>query len=224
MPTTDSDLAPLDFSGVSAGYGSGPIVLEDVTARFPPMGVVRLLGSNGSGKSTLIELASGYLRPRTGTVTVFGVPAASSEARDRRRVVRSHPALFPAMTIRDHLILASMTTNSDRASVVARAENYGLGPWLDADAGTLSTGSIRKLWVVMCTTGAFDLVLLDEPFSGLDVDAIAVLAAELTGWAQTRLVVLVTHAMVPGVPIGAHVSVTASRIDLPVPESIGTSR
>jgi len=222
--TTDRDLAPLDFAGVSAGYGSGPIVVEDVTARFPPVGVVRLVGSNGSGKSTLVELASGYLRPCTGSVTVFGVPAARSDARDRRRVVRSRPALFPAMTVRDHLVLASMTTGTDRAPVLARADRYGLGPWLDADAGTLSTGGIRKLWVVMCTTGAFDLVLLDEPFIGLDVETTAVLATELTGWAQSRLVVLVTHAMVPGVPIGAHVSVTAGRVDTPVPESIGAPR
>ncbi|WP_448060447.1 ABC transporter ATP-binding protein [Cellulomonas hominis] len=192
-----------------------------MTAKFPVVGVACLAGKNGSGKSTLIELASGYLRPRTGSVTVFGIPAADADARARRRVVRSRPALFPAMTVRDHLLLAAMTTGSDPTVVLKRAAKYGLAPWLDADAGTLSTGTVRKLWVIMCTSGDFGLVLLDEPFTGLDSDTSQVLAAEITAWSRGALVVLATHSAEPGVSPGIQVNVAAGRVDLPVRDSIG---
>jgi ABC-2 type transport system ATP-binding protein len=222
--SSDRGHAPLDLVGVSGGYGRGPAVVEDVTVTFPDTGVVQLAGDNGSGKSTLVELASGYLAPWLGSVTVFGLPAAHEEARARRRVVRSRPALFPGRSVRDHLVLGALASRSDRAIALARADRYGLEPWLDADAGSLSAGNTRRLWIVMCTSGTFDLVLLDEPYLGLDSGASAVLSDELTQWSQQGLVVLVTHTPAPDVRVDARVTVTSGHVSGPVPVQIGAVR
>lgn len=201
----DHDVA-LRLRGVSAGYGDGPSVLDGLDLELDGTGLVRLVGPNGRGKSTLVELASGYLRPRAGTVEVFGVPAHLPAARVRRRVCRSRVALFPQMTVRDHLAFGSLARGVPRDDAVARAERLGLGPWLDSPAGTLSTGTARKAWIVLCTAGPADLLLLDEPFDGLDADARDALTAEIDAWSRDTLVVLVSHTVPTGGAPARHLS------------------
>jgi ABC-type multidrug transport system ATPase subunit len=167
---------------------------------------VRLAGRNGRGKSTIVELASGYLRPRAGHVTVFGTPAHLPDARQRRRVCRSSVALYPAMTVRDHLALAALVTGGSRTALLSRADEVGLGPWLDQTSAALSTGSARKAWFLMCTAGDFDLVLLDEPFNGLDAQAEAIVVSELVSWSSHRMVVVVSHALPPGLVFDRQIS------------------
>ncbi|MDM7854675.1 ABC transporter ATP-binding protein [Cellulomonas alba] len=183
---------------MTAGYGEGPAVLEGLDLELTGTGLVWLVGPNGRGKSTFVELASGYLRPRVGTVDVFGVPAHLPTARDRRRVCRSRVALFPQMTVRDHLAFGSLARAVPRDDALARAERLGLGPWLDSRAGTLSTGTARKAWIALCTVGAADLLLLDEPFDGLDADSRAALTEEIATWARDALVLLVSHTAPTG--------------------------
>jgi ABC-2 type transport system ATP-binding protein len=159
----------------------------------PSRGLTQVTGENGSGKSTLVELIAGYLTPFSGTVEVAGQPANHEAARRRRRICRTRPALFSRMTVQDHLTFASRCARTDPAAAFSRATHYGLGDWLAVDAGTLSTGNARKLWVIMCTLGQFDVAVLDEPYNGLDLAGIDVLNAELCAWAQTRSVVVVCH-------------------------------
>jgi ABC-2 type transport system ATP-binding protein len=99
----NEDLA-LDVVGVTAGYQQGRPVFVDASFSVPSGGLVHVQGPNGSGKSTLMELASGYLRPWSGVVRVGGLAAGSDEARRRRRVCRTQPALYPQMTLHDHLV------------------------------------------------------------------------------------------------------------------------
>lgn len=195
------------LEGVSAGYGTGPDVLLDVSLTVPRSGLTRLSGPNGSGKSTAIELASGYLRPRRGTVTVAGVPAHLPGARARRRVCRAQIALHPSMTVMDHLALAAMSAGTPVRDLVGRAHEWGVTPWLDHRTSALSTGNARKAWVLFCTAGEFEVVLLDEPFDGLDATSRTVLARWMCNWASTRSVVLVAHGPVTGLPVARDVEI-----------------
>jgi ABC-type multidrug transport system ATPase subunit len=183
----------VELDAVSAGYGQGPAVLEDVQLTLDQPGIVRLHGANGSGKSTMVEVLSGYLRPARGRVLLGGVPAASPEAAERRRICRTEPALYPMMNVRDHLVFASRWCGADPERALARADRYGLGPWLDSPAETLSTGNRRRLWIIQCTVGDFETLVLDEPFNGLDEDSTCVLIAELEGWARSCCIVLIAH-------------------------------
>ena len=78
------------------------------------------------------------------------------------------------------------------------ADALGLTPWLDENAGTLSSGTARKVWYLMCTVGEADLVVLDEPFNALDAEAVETVVGELHAWAERATVVLVSHLPPPG--------------------------
>jgi len=193
MRTESIDQAGLELVHVSARYGRGPLVLEDVSVRLPARGLVRLTGANGGGKSTLVELCSGYLAPAAGQVLIAGHEATSKAAHRERRVVRARPALFPGMSARDHLVVASRAAAADAGELLARAERFELGAWLDHDSAALSSGNAAKLWWLMCTAGPFTVLLADEPFAALDDLSIARLESELETFSAQALVVLVTH-------------------------------
>ena len=155
--------------------------------------LTHLGGGNGTGKTTLLEVSSGYLHPWSGTVLVNGHDARTPAARASRRVCRTQPALYPNMTADEHLEFASRCIGRPVEEALARAERYGLEPWLQHEAKELSTGNARKLWLLMCTLGDFDLILLDEPMNGLDASACAILEGEIELWRVTKAVVLVAH-------------------------------
>lgn len=184
--------AAVDLRDVTAGYGDGPAVLDGLDLRFGA-GLTSLVGPNGSGKSTILELASGYLRPRRGAVRIHGDAAHLPSTRARRRVCRSAPALYPHVSVRDHLVLASACAGVDPGPALERMEAFGMAAWADHQVGQLSTGNVRKLWFVFCTVGSFDVLLLDEPFQGVDAESRALQCAEITTWADHGAVVLVSH-------------------------------
>lgn len=193
------------FDRVTVGYRRGEPVLRDLTLSLDGAGLVHLTGSNGSGKSTVLEVASGYLRAWEGEVRVCGQPAPDARARRHRRVCRTKPALYPSMTARDHIAFAARRHGVSPAGALRRADAYGLSPWLQWSADALSTGNRRKLWIVMTTVGEFDVVLLDEPYNGLDEEGSAVLTEELRDWARSRCVTLVAHALPDGLRVGQRV-------------------
>jgi ABC-type multidrug transport system ATPase subunit len=105
------------------------------------------------------------------------------------------------MTVHDHLQVAARATASPADVAITRAQGLGLGPWLDKNAGHLSTGNIRKLWYVMCTLGRFSIVCLDEPFLGLDEVGVEVVCNDVTAWSASRSVVLVSHELPDGLDV-----------------------
>lgn len=202
MPHPSHTPPSLELRGLSAGYSTRRApVLDAVSVVVGPVGTVRVGGANGAGKSTLIEVASGYLRPFAGSVRVAGAAATSRHARQVRRVCRTVPALYPQLSVAEHLDLAGTARGVDVAEGRRRAAAYGLDPWLDREAQELSTGNARKLWFLVCTLGPFAVALLDEPFNGLDEEARATMCDEIERWSRTRSVVVVAHE----VPVGLRV-------------------
>ncbi|MBG6191234.1 ABC-type multidrug transport system ATPase subunit [Arthrobacter sp. CAN_A212] len=190
----------LTLDSVSAGYHASDPVITDLSLDIRRPGITLVEGGNGVGKSTLVEVISGYLPVLSGSVTVCGLNASSPRASQVRRICRTEPALYPAMTARDHLVFAARWAGADPVAGVIRAENYGMGQWLETEAGSLSTGNRRKLWLILCTLGDFSLVMLDEPFNGLDGDGTALLLEELTAWSGSRSVLVVAHRPPDGLP------------------------
>lgn len=205
----------VELRRVTSGYVRGRPVVTDLSVTVPGPGVVQVTGPNGTGKSTVVELLSGYLRPWQGSVTVCGEPAHSDGARSRRRVCRTKPALFTQMTVRDHLVLSARATGADPGRQLARGDAFGLAPWLDENAGVLSSGSAKKLWYLVCTAGDFDVVVLDEPYNALDVDSAALMSEELDAWGHEATVMLVCHTPPPNLVIPSIVELsprTAARL------------
>jgi ABC-2 type transport system ATP-binding protein len=136
--------------------------------------VVGLLGANGSGKSTLLSIISGLRRPDEGDVSILGAPIGA-ESRRRVGVVFQSSSLDPLMTLDETLLLHGRLfglagrTLSERTSLLL--ERFGLGDRRREAAGTLSGGLRRRLELARALLPAPQILLLDEPTTGLDPDA-----------------------------------------------------
>lgn len=182
----------IDFQDVFFGYGDQP-VLRGLRLTADPGAVVHLTGPNGSGKSSVLLLYAGYAAADSGAVRVCGHDAQDPAVRALRRYCGVDQALYPQLTVREHLEFATRARGLPWRAAASRAERYGLDRWTDDTVSALSTGSARKLWIIMCTLGEFAAVGLDEPFLGLDEGAAGVLAEELVEWSRDRAVLLVSH-------------------------------
>ncbi|OLZ39928.1 copper ABC transporter ATP-binding protein [Natrinema saccharevitans] len=158
------------------------IALRDVTKRFGDVRALRgidmtvetgevfgFLGPNGAGKSTTIDLLLHYARPSSGSVTVLGRDVAEEPIAVRRRVgvLPEDFAPFETMTGRQHLAYAieAMDADDDPSTLL---ERVGLGDDGDRVAADYSTGMTQRLALAMALVGEPDLLVLDEPSTGLD--------------------------------------------------------
>lgn len=157
------------WRGVTRRYGD-VLALDDVSLDVPAGQVVGLLGPNGAGKSTLINLLLGLRRPDSGSVELFGrdprVPAS-------RLLLGSTPqetALPPTLKVREVLDFVA-GHHRDPVPTAQLLGELGLAEQAGRQTGGLSGGQRRRLSVALALVGRPRLLVLDEPTTGLDVDA-----------------------------------------------------
>jgi branched-chain amino acid transport system ATP-binding protein len=160
----------LDLRDVNAGYGD-TIVLRDVTLEVPDGRVVALLGPNGAGKTTLLRVASGYLRPASGTISLAGedVTGKGTHQLTRRGVchIPEGRGIFPSLSVRENLVLFS-PKNLEAESIERAANTFPvLGQRLQQTAGSLSGGEQQMLAIVRAYLTKPKIVLVDEASLGL---------------------------------------------------------
>ena len=146
--------------------------LNDVTLSIPP-GVTGLLGPNGAGKSTLMKLLTGQLRPSTGTIRVFGKPIWKSPAQFRRLgFCPEQDAFYERMTGRDWVsALAGLHGMQQTAAATAAEAALAAVDMLDvADRkiGAYSKGMRQRIKLAQAIVHDPELLVLDEPLSGMD--------------------------------------------------------
>ncbi|MFC4114612.1 ABC transporter ATP-binding protein [Nonomuraea zeae] len=150
-----------------------PLVIQEADAHLAPGDVVELSGSNGAGKSTLLRLLAGLARPTTGTIA--GRPAVVGFAPDR------FPAAQP-FTVTAYL--RHMARVRGGARWEPWAERLNMGHLLALPLSELSKGSAHKVGLTQALMAEPGLLILDEPFAGLDADtreALPAIAAEVAG-------------------------------------------
>ena len=162
-----SDLIELD--GVTRRFGD-VTALDDVTLHVPPGRVVGLLGPNGAGKTTLLELVTGLRRPTAGHVRLFGADPRDPATRRELGVTPQETALPELLRVGEAVdfIAQHFDDPIPRAELL---ERFGLQELARRQIGALSGGQQRRLAVAVALLGRPRLVLLDEPTTGLDVDA-----------------------------------------------------
>lgn len=193
--------AALVLSGVTAAYGREP-VLEGVTGRVEAGGALALIGPNGAGKSTLIKAVLGLVPLVSGTVEVLGLPPA--KARGQVAYVPQAEALdrnFPVSAIQVVLMGRYRRIGwlrrpgpADKAMARDALERVGLAGRAGARFGTLSGGQRQRVLMARAMAQQARLLLLDEPFTGVDTTSTDLLLDVLTGLrADGVAVVMATH-------------------------------
>lgn len=160
--------------GLSFAYPGGATVLGPLAFELPPGALCGLVGPNGSGKSTLLALLAGIFVPTGGTLSVNGraSPADAERVREAVALVVQDPdQQIIGATVREDLLLGLGPRDGARAEeALALAARFGLAD-LDAPVQTLSLGARRKLCIVTALRDAPEVLVLDEPFAGLDYPA-----------------------------------------------------
>jgi heme exporter protein A len=198
-------------TGLERAYGGTPVLCGvDLTVEAGEL--VVLLGSNGAGKTTLLRVLALLLRAQAGRLALFGVDAASAPPSLRARVgyVGHESFCYPDLTAAENLgFYARLFAVGDAPARIAELIAWaGLETAARRAVRTYSRGMSQRLALARAMLHRPDLLLLDEPFSGLDPQAVDALQERL---AALRLaghaVVLTTHDVDRAAPIATRLAI-----------------
>ena len=210
MPDHAPEAAPHDSSGpalcarvveVSKLFGAFA-ALRQVSVDFEPGRCYVLLGENGAGKSTLLRVLAGLLRPTFGKVRVFG-DHEPQEARARIGYMSHAPMLYDELTATENLrYFASLYAGRECLSPEEVLRQVGLDPALTRTLGQYSQGMRQRTSLARVLMPVPELLLLDEPFSNMDVESAHQMVELLAKFRHSnRTIVLTTHQRELAAPI-----------------------
>ncbi|UIN30473.1 ABC transporter ATP-binding protein [Microbacterium binotii] len=182
----------LRLSGVTKNYGTRR-VLDDVGFTVESGRLTGFVGGNGAGKTTTMRIALGVLAADAGTVEIDGTPITSE---DRRRFgyMPEERGLYPKMKVGEHIAYLARLHGYGKAAATANAEKLldrlGLGERLGDTVETLSLGNQQRAQIAAALVHEPEVLILDEPFSGLDPLAVEVVASVLAERAAAGVAVL----------------------------------
>lgn len=179
---------------LAVGYPGGPVVLADLTFTVAPGERVGVLGPNGGGKTTLMRALLGELEPRAGLLRVEGRRGTVPQT-ERSRLD------YPVSAL-DVVLMGALARTpwwkrpgrAERAAALAALERVGLAERAKTTFGELSGGQRQRVLVARALLQDADVVLFDEPFTGLDAASVAQLMALIDALAaEGRCVLVSTH-------------------------------
>lgn len=197
--------AMLSVSDLHAGYGPS-IVLRDVSFEVPSGEVACLMGRNGAGKTTLLKSLMGVL-PKTGRVQLDGREITDWKGHRVNAAgmvwVPQEDAVFPGLTVREHLFIAFGRRRGD-AALAAAAELFPiLGERGDQEAQTLSGGERKMLGIAQALLVHPKIVLMDEPTEGVSPVIVEQLLPAIRALAETAAVLLVEQNIDTALAVGS---------------------
>jgi len=172
------------------------VALAGVDLVVPPGAALAVLGPNGAGKSTLLRLLAGLARPSAGSVEIDGLRAQGREARAKVGLIGHETFLYPALTARENLVFAGRL--HDVPDPGPRADRLlaeaGLSGVADRPVGGFSRGMAQRVAIARGLVHDPPVVLLDEPFTGLDRRSASRLSERLGALrSERRTFLLATH-------------------------------
>lgn len=192
----------IKVSGLLKNYGMLP-VLRGVDLHVHPGEFVTLVGANGAGKTTLLRIIATLLRPTSGQVSVGGWPLPQHADKVRRHMglVSHHALLYGDLTAAENLMFFARLYDLDNYE--ARVENalraVGLLARQRDAVRTFSRGMTQRLTLARATLHEPDVLLFDEPYTGLDQEASQLLDDLLRReQARGRTILMITHDLVHG--------------------------
>ena len=223
-----------------AGTKSGPayVATEDVDLRVGAHEFVAVVGPTGCGKSTLLNVASGLLKPSSGQVRIFGKPLVGLNR--QAAYLFQADALMPWCTALDNIAAGLLFHGVARASAEAKARDWlarvGLRAHADRYPHQMSGGMRKRVALAQALVLDPPILLMDEPFSALDIQTRQLMEDELLRlWqADRKSVIFVTHDLEEAISLADRVIVLAAgpathpvaefAVDLPRPREVAEIR
>ena len=237
--TVTSNAPLVSVQGVRQSYDKGAsgslVVLDNVNLTLHPGEIVGLLGRSGCGKSTLLRAIAGLIRPSAGTITFEGAPVAGPPT--GIALVFQNFALFPWLTVLQNVELGlearGMAPAERRTRALAAIDLIGLDGYESAYPKELSGGMRQRVGFARALVVHPKVLLMDEPFSALDVLTAETLRTDLLDlWSEGRMpigsILMVTHNIEEAVLMCDRILIFSSnpgqvigeiRVDLPQPRN-----
>ncbi len=193
------EMTLLETRGLIKRY-SGRTVVDQIKISVAHRSIVGLLGRNGAGKTTTFRMVIGMIVPEGGTVVFDGMDVTKLPMYKRARLgmgyLSQEPSVFQRLSVRDNLLAILETMSMSSAERKRKAdmliERFGLSEVVKSQARFLSGGERRKLEIARAMITNPSLILLDEPFSGVDPIAVEELQGEIRRLVASGVSILIT--------------------------------
>ena len=196
--------------GLGRRFG-GRVAVNDVTLALEEGDCLALFGPNGAGKTTLLRMLAGLLRPTSGTGLVSGIELpGGAELRAAVGYISHASMLYAALTARENIELTARLfgVRDPRAAARRALERMEIVDRAETPVRQLSRGMQQRVSIARATVHDPRVVLLDEPFTGLDDSGSAALGAHLAALrAAGTTMVLVTHQIAEGLALATHAAI-----------------
>jgi len=231
----------IDFRNVSLRFisadGTATVALRNFSMSVARGEFVAIVGPTGCGKSTTLNMITGLLRPTVGEVSVMGQPVQGIDP--RIGFVFQADAVFPWRSVRDNVAAGPLFRGKPKAEAYALAEDWivrvGLAKFGGHYPHQLSGGMRKRVALAQTFINNPEILLMDEPFSALDMQTRTLMQDELLGlWSGTGgSVVFVTHDLEEAIALADRVFVLSARpatlkrvyeIDVPRPRVMSQVR
>jgi ABC-2 type transport system ATP-binding protein len=175
------------------------VAVADLTLSIRPGGIFGLLGPNGAGKTSTIRMIMGITVPDAGQITVFGEPLSRAHM-DQFGYLPEERGLYKKMKVMDHLVFLGQLKGLSAAEALKRAnawcEKFEFSAWTAKKVEELSKGMQQKVQFIAAVLHDPRLIIMDEPFTGLDPANAVVLKDVLLEMAKSgKTILLSTHRM-----------------------------
>jgi ABC-2 type transport system ATP-binding protein len=175
------------------------VAVDDLTLSIEPGGIYGLLGPNGAGKTSTIRMLMGITVPDSGQITVFGAPLGRAHM-DQFGYLPEERGLYKKMKVLDHLVFLGQLKGLSGTEAAKRAnawcERFEFSSWMEKKIEELSKGMQQKVQFIATILHDPRLVIMDEPFTGLDPANAVVLKDVLLEMAKSgKTILLSTHRM-----------------------------
>ncbi|HEY8160347.1 MAG TPA: ABC transporter ATP-binding protein [Methylobacter sp.] len=176
---------------------SGKVALNDVNVELEAGESIGLVGPNGAGKTTLLSILSGFLRPTSGIVRLFGHPPGAVQLNGKVSALPQDARLDPSFTLIEQLVFYARLQGFTAKQAIMEAsrvlDDFALTEAADEKPGMLSHGMAKRAAIAQALIGKPTLVLLDEPTAGLDPINVRTVRAVIAEQASATTFIISSH-------------------------------
>jgi manganese/iron transport system ATP-binding protein len=210
------------LEGVNVRYGNN-VALENASIKIPYHSFTGVIGMNGAGKSTLFKAIMGLVAPQTGTITICGDDPKTAQKHGHVAYVPQSELVdwdFP-VSVYEVVMMGRIGTQNifktpskeDHAAVQSGLERVNMTAFQNRQIGELSGGQKKRVFVARALAQGADILLLDEPFAGLDATTEkSLIALLLTLQESGKTIILATHDLLSLPDVCDHVALVKSTI------------